>query len=154
MARTTAPSVSNPHRSLRADLRRRIVASLEDTEGLQPGPDAGTPITTLATYHARAVETIRDMTIDEPALITVLDGIKEVHIAGDMFEFSPGEPFVLPAGRAFDIVNRPDETSGRYRAVVITLPRDLVRRVSQAHPRRHTLPPASAPGPPDPGFHP
>ena len=71
------------------------------------------------------------MTIDEPALIVVLDGIKEVHIAGDLFEFSPGEPFVLPAGRTFDIVNRPDETSGRYRAVFITLPRDLVRRVAK-----------------------
>ena len=131
MARPAAAHLSTPLRSLAADLRRRIIGSLEDTEGIQPtGPDAGTPITKLATYHARAVETIRDMTIDEPALIIVLDGIKEVHIAGDLFEFSPGEPFVLPAGRAFDIVNRPDETSGRYRAVFITLPRDLVRRVS------------------------
>ena len=130
MARPAAAHLSTPLRSLAADLRRRIIGSLEDTEGIQPtGPDTGTPITKLATYHARAVETIRDMTIDEPALIVVLDGIKEVHIAGDLFEFGPGEPFVLPAGRTFDIVNRPDETSGRYRAVFITLPRDLVRRV-------------------------
>src|SRR3954451_22301288 len=152
MARPAVAHPSTPRRSLAMDLRRRIVGSIKDTEGSQPGPEAGTPITTLATYHARAVETIRDMTIEEPALIVVLDGIKEVHIAGDLFEFSPGEPFVLPAGRTFDIVNRPDETSGRYRAVFITLPRDLVRRVSQAHPRRCTQPPASAREPHDPGI--
>ena len=152
MARPAAARLNIPLRSLAADLRRRIIGSLEDTEGIQPtGPDTGTPITKLATYHARAVETIRDMTIDEPALIVVLDGVKEVHIAGDLFEFRPGEPFVLPAGRAFDIVNRPDETSGRYRAVFITLPRDLVRRVSQAHPRR-TAPPVSTREPHDPGI--
>lgn len=122
---------------LAAELRRRIAGSLESGEVNQPSePDGGTPITKLATYHTRAVETVRDMTIDEPALIVVLDGIKEVHIAGDMFEFHPGEPFVLPANQSFDIVNLPDETSGRYRAVFITLPRDLVRRVAQAHPRR------------------
>src|SRR4051794_28900629 len=160
MAVRAAVSFStDPYRALAAELRRRLATSVEESGGNQSTspeavPGAGTPITKLATYHARAVETIRDLTIDEPALIVVLDGVKEVHIAGDLFEFHPGEPFVLPAGRSFDIVNRPDETSGRYRAVVITLPRDLVRRVSQAHPRRHTLPPASAPGPPDPGFHP
>ena len=153
MARPAAARLNIPLRSLAADLRRRIIGSLEDNEGIQStGPDAGMQITKLATYHTRTVETIRDMTIDEPALIVVLDGIKEVHIAGDLFEFSPGEPFVLPAGRAFDIVNRPDETSGRYRAVFITLPRDLVRRVSQAHPRRRTAPPASAREPHDPGI--
>jgi AraC-like DNA-binding protein len=153
MARPAATHLGTPVRPLAADLRRRIIGSLEDTEGIQPTcPDTGTPITKLATYHARAVETIRDMTIAEPALIVVLDGVKEVHIAGDLFEFGPGEPFVLPAGHPFDIVNRPDETSGRYRAVFITLPRDLVRRVSQAHPRRSTTPPASTREPHDPGI--
>jgi AraC-like DNA-binding protein len=150
MARPAIAHPSTPHRSLATELRRRIVGSIKDTEGLQPGPETGTPITTLATYHARAVETIRDMTIEEPALIVVLDGIKEVHIAGDVFEFSPGEPFVLPAGRSFDIVNRPDESSGRYRAVFITLPRDLVRRVQQAHPRRREPSATSARKPHDP----
>ena len=138
---------------LAAELRRRIAGSLESGEVIQPsGPNGGTPITKLATYHARAVETIRDMTIDEPALIVVLDGIKEVHLAGDMFEFHPGEPFVLPAGQSFDIVNRPDETSGRYRAVFITLPRDLVRRVARAHPRRTRATAASPRKPHDPGI--
>ena len=154
MARPPPPISASRSDPCAADLRRRIIGSLEDTEGIQPtGPDAGTPITKLATYHARAVETIRDMTIDEPALIVVLDGIKEVHIAGDLFEFGPGEPFVLPAGRAFDIVNRPDETSGRYRAVFITLPRDLVRRVSPgASAPPGTAAAASARKPHDPGI--
>ncbi len=159
-----SPSAINPGarpstrpRPLAAELRRRIAGSLESGEVIQPtgpatAPGSGTPITKLATYHARAVETIRDMTIDEPALIVVLDGIKEVHIAGDMFEFHPGEPFVLTAGQSFDIVNRPDETSGRYRAVFITLPRDLVRRVAQAHPRRTKATVASPRKPHDPGI--
>jgi AraC-like DNA-binding protein len=155
-----SPSANHPGtrtRPLAAELRRRIAASLESGEVIQPtgpatAPGSGTPITKLATYHARAVETIRDMTIDEPALIVVLDGVKEVHIAGDMFEFHPGEPFVLPAGQSFDIVNRPDETSGRYRAVFITLPRDLVRRVVQAHPRRTKATVASPRKPHDPGI--
>jgi AraC-like DNA-binding protein len=150
MARPAVAHLSTSLRSLAADLRRRIIGSIEGTENFQPSPDAGTPITTLATYHARAVETIRGMIIEEPALIVVLDGIKEVHIGGDMFEFSPGEPFVLPAGRTFDIVNRPDETSGRYRAVFISLPRDLVRRVQQAHPRHRAPPATSAQKPHDP----
>jgi hypothetical protein len=107
MARPATAHPSIPPHSLATDLRRRIIGSLEDTEGIQPtAPDGGTPITKLATYHARAVETIRDMTIDEPALIVVLDGIKEVHIAGDLFEFSPGEPFVLPAGRSISSTGR------------------------------------------------
>jgi AraC-like DNA-binding protein len=153
MASRSAIDAGIPPRPLAAELRRRIAGSLQGGDDSQSaGPNGGTPITKLATYHARAVETIRDMTIDEPALIVVLDGIKEVHIAGDMFEFHPGEPFVLPAGQSFDIVNRPDETSGRYRAVFITLPRDLVRRVAQAHPRRAKATVASPRKPHDPGI--
>jgi AraC-like DNA-binding protein len=158
MAVRAAVSFStDPYRALAAELRRRLATSVEESGGNQSTspeavPGAGTPITKLATYHARAVETIRDLTIDEPALIVVLDGVKEVHIAGDLFEFHPGEPFVLPAGRSFDIVNRPDETSGRYRAVFITLPRDLVRRVTQAHPRRAKVTAAPAREPHDPGI--
>ena len=153
MASRSAIDAGIPPRPLAAELRRRIAGSLQGGDDSQfAGPNGGTPITKLATYHARAVETIRDMTINEPALIVVLDGIKEVHLAGDMFEFHPGEPFVLPAGQSFDIVNRPDETSGRYRAVFITLPRDLVRRVAQAHPRRTRTTAASPRKPHDPGI--
>lgn len=153
MASRSAIDAGIPPRPLAAELRRRIAGSLQGGDDSQfAGPNGGTPITKLATYHARAVETIRDMTINEPALIVVLDGIKEVHLAGDMFEFHPGEPFVLPAGQSFDIVNRPDEASGRYRAVFITLPRDLVRRVAQAHPRRGKAVAVSTRKPHDPGI--
>ncbi len=77
---------------------------------------------------------IRRVPVSEPSLVAVLQGRKEVHLAGRTERYAAGELLVLPATLAPDVVNVPDARTGLYRALVVPFPRPLTERFKRTFP--------------------
>lgn len=83
-------------------------------------------------YCARLREDIRQSRLDDPALVVVLEGVKEIWRGEVRQCFEPGQPFVMPAGVKLDIVNIPDPRSGRYESICINVDAGLRHTVWRA----------------------
>lgn len=123
--------------SLRQDLRRRLKAALIGSfDRYIPAQldDTFRPITSLTTLITRRREHLARLLLKQAVIGVILDGRKELHIAGHAWPLQPGECFLLPAGIELDIVNEPDAATGAYRAIVLNLPPALILRASAAYP--------------------
>lgn len=104
---------------------RFIPTSLDDTFK---------PITSLTTLITRRREHLARLQLRQAVIGIILDGSKEMHLAGQIWQLSAGECFLLPAGIEIDVVNVPAESSGCYRAIVLNLPAALILRAAAAYP--------------------
>lgn len=75
----------------------------------------------LFTYCALDRERIAAIRPEHPLLGIVLKGAKEVWIGDRSERQGPGDVFVLPRGVALDVVNIPDDRSGRYESLIFEL---------------------------------
>lgn len=66
-------------------------------------------------HHIKAVEIAR------PTLVIPLQGLKRVRERGDWLRIAPGNLLLIPGARRLDMENIPDEASGAYTAVAISL---------------------------------
>jgi|GEM_PF-469881 len=110
---------------LGADFDRHIPTTLDDTFQ---------PITGLTSVITRRREHLAKLHLKQAVIGIILDGRKEVHVAGEAWHLQPGDCFLLPAGIDLDVVNEPDERQGLYRAIVLNLPPALVLRAAAAYP--------------------
>jgi AraC-like DNA-binding protein len=111
--------------ALGADFDRHIPATLDDTFR---------PITGLTSVITRRREHLAKLHLKQAVIGVILDGRKELHIAGRAWHLQPGDCFLLPAGIDLDVVNEPDERQGFYRAIVLNLPPALILRAAAAYP--------------------
>jgi AraC-like DNA-binding protein len=121
------------HEPLRAEILARLVLGTRARLGVDRCPCSGGP-PGLAAIVAHRRQPIRRVPVGHPILIAVLEGHKDVHIAGRGARFSAGDLLVLPATLAPDIENVPDPRSGLYRALVVSFPRSLTRRFRRTFP--------------------
>lgn len=110
------------------ELRRILLAR---AGALRPEPAAGagahavSPSLAVVGYCALAREQIREMRLENPVLALVLSGVRELW-RGDLCERIPaGVPFVMAAGASYDVVNVPDERSGRYESLCVFIDAEL-----------------------------
>jgi AraC-like DNA-binding protein len=76
----------------------------------------------LFSYCCFTAERLAQRTVAHPTIGIVLNGEKEFWLGDLGRRFQPGDVFVLPAGLELDIVNTPDERSGRYEALLVEIP--------------------------------
>lgn len=120
-------------KATQAELRQLLLARLAKLKAA-PGVrgavvHGAASLVSVFGYCAYEREQIRQVRPDNPALVVVLDGVKEIW-RGDVCErFEAGRPFVVPAGLVLDMVNIPDPRSGRYESICITVDADLRRTV-------------------------
>ncbi|HVI92010.1 MAG TPA: AraC family transcriptional regulator [Dongiaceae bacterium] len=122
---------------LRQDLRRALKDVLTDHfERYIPMSldDTFRPITRLTSLVTRRREHLAKLHLKQAVIGVILDGRKELHIAGRAWQLQPGNCFLLPAGIDLDVVNEPDERQGVYRAIVLNLPPALILRAGAAYP--------------------
>ncbi|PWC34429.1 helix-turn-helix transcriptional regulator [Azospirillum sp. TSO35-2] len=87
----------------------------------------------LWSFVAHDRERMADVRIERTALIAVLEGTKEVvDPSGTLRRFPTGTAMLLPPGWLGSVVNEPSD-GGRYRALVLEFPADMVRRLLRAH---------------------
>ncbi len=110
---------------LAAAASTRLGADRCACSGSTPGP------VVIVTHRAQP---IRRVPVSEPVLVAVLEGHKEVHLAGPSDRFFAGELLVLPATLTPDIVNVPDPQTGLYRALVVPFPRPLTESFKRTFP--------------------
>ncbi|WP_165799553.1 AraC family transcriptional regulator [Sphingomonas oleivorans] len=85
----------------------------------------------MFSYCVFAREQIRRQQLDQPAIVVIVSGTKELW-TGDVCERLPaGIPFVMPAGTSFDIVNIPDSRTGRYESVCMNVDAELRGAIRQ-----------------------
>jgi AraC-like DNA-binding protein len=73
----------------------------------------------VSAFVARRTETIQSINMPVAGLLVVLEGMKKIWWAGQMFSYGPGTAFALPTGAYVDVVNEPDKRSGVYRALFL-----------------------------------
>lgn len=87
----------------------------------------------LWSFVAHDRERLADVRIGRTALIMVLEGAKDLTDgSGITRRFSTGTAMLLPPGWCGSVVNDPGD-SGRYRALVLEFPAEMVRRLLRAH---------------------
>ncbi len=104
------------------DLRPTLLARLRPFQSTAfrhgPHPHAGP----LLSYCSLDRERLSAISIDEPLLSIVLRGRKELW-QGDLAEvLTPGMAFALPRGLVLDVVNIPDDRSGIYQSLILSVP--------------------------------
>ncbi len=80
----------------------------------------------VSAFVTRSTETIQSINMPVAGLLLVLEGIKKIWWAGQMFSYRPGTAFALPTGAYVDVVNEPDNRSGIYRALFLGFSPDLL----------------------------
>jgi AraC-like DNA-binding protein len=80
----------------------------------------------VSAFVTRSTETIQSINMPVAGLLLVVEGIKKIWWAGQMFWYGPGTAFALPTGAYVDVVNEPDKRSGCYRALFLGFSPDLV----------------------------
>jgi len=123
---TAAPVASFAPTLLAATFQRLIETTA--FEGLQDQPDH------FIRYSIRRREAIRAFQPDNPALVLLWSGRKEISVSGLNAHCRPGTLTLLPANTAIDVVNEPDERTGLYAAAIILFPLPLLQRVRLLHP--------------------
>ncbi len=73
----------------------------------------------VSAFVARRTETIQSINMPVAGLLIVLEGMKKIWWAGQMFVYAPGTAFALPTGAYVDVVNEPDRHSEVYRALFL-----------------------------------
>ncbi len=73
----------------------------------------------VSAFVARRTETIQSINMPVAGLLVVLEGMKKIWWAGQMFSYGPGTAFALPTRASVDVVNEPDKRSGIYRALFL-----------------------------------
>lgn len=87
----------------------------------------------LWAFIAHDCERLAEVRIERTALIAVLEGVKELtDAAGTTRNFPAGMAMLLPPGWCGSVVNDPG-SAGRYRALVLEFPAEMVRRLLRAH---------------------
>ncbi|BAI72038.1 transcriptional regulator [Azospirillum sp. B510] len=87
----------------------------------------------LWAFVAHDCERMAEMRIERTALIAVLEGIKELtDQSGTTRHFPAGSAMLLPPGWCGAVVNSPN-AGGRYRALMLEFPAEMVRRLLRAH---------------------
>ncbi|WP_377809339.1 helix-turn-helix transcriptional regulator [Azospirillum sp. A29] len=87
----------------------------------------------LWAFVAHDRERLAEVQIERTALIAVLEGTKELtDQSGTTRRFPAGSAMLLPPGWSGAVVNDPS-TGGRYRALVLEFPAEMVRRLLRAH---------------------
>lgn len=80
-------------------------------------------------YCVRRQERVARSRLEHPSLVVVLSGTKEIW-RGDLVQrFAAGEPFLIPAGIDYDLVNIPDDRTGLYESLCITIDPVLRQRL-------------------------
>ncbi|HVJ35378.1 MAG TPA: AraC family transcriptional regulator [Terriglobia bacterium] len=123
--------------SLQGELRARLKAVLaESFDRFVPArlDDTFQTITSLTSLITRHREHLAKLRLRQAVIGVILDGRKELHVAGRTWLLQPGDCFLLPAGIELDVVNEPDDGSGCYRAIVLNLPPALILRAAAAYP--------------------
>lgn len=83
----------------------------------------------ISTLTFRRREWLKRQRVEEPAVVFLAEGSKEVHAGGGRREcFSAGDCFLIPTGITVDMLNIPDPVTGRYVAFVIDLHAPLLDR--------------------------
>ncbi|PWC48836.1 transcriptional regulator [Azospirillum sp. TSA6c] len=87
----------------------------------------------LWAFVAHDRERLAEVQIERTALIAVLEGTKELtDQSGTTRRFPAGSAMLLPPGWSGAVVNDPS-AGGRYRALVLEFPAEMVRRLLRAH---------------------
>lgn len=73
----------------------------------------------LSAFVARQTETFQAINMPVAGLLIVLEGIKKISWAGKHFTYRPGMAFALPPRAYVDVINKPNEKSGMYRALFL-----------------------------------
>jgi AraC-like DNA-binding protein len=125
-------SPANTQANLRQSLLARL-ARLKAPVDVQGAIPYGAPgQISVFGYCARSREEIRQSRLDDPALVVVLEGVKEVWRGDVRQRFESGWPFAMPGGVKLDIVNIPDPRSGRYESICINVDADLRHTIWRA----------------------
>jgi AraC-like DNA-binding protein len=103
-----------------------VIARL--THLVQDGPSA------YVCVRSRTAHCLHAATMDSGLLALPLQGRKRIRENGRWTEIVPGEIFLVPNARAFDIENIPDETTGEYLAVGIALTEEVLRAARELLP--------------------
>lgn len=88
----------------------------------------------LWAFVSRDRERLAEIAIQRTALIVVLEGSKELTDARGTRCFAGGQAMLIPAGWTGTVVNEPNPSTGRYRALVLEFPGEMIRRLLSAHP--------------------
>lgn len=100
---------------------------------LRPGSGDRPHRAALWAFVAHDCERLAEVRIERTALIAVLEGTKELtDQSGAMRCFPAGSALLLPPGWCGSVVNDPS-SGGRYRALVLEFPAEMVRRLLRAH---------------------
>lgn len=91
-------------------------------------------------FVARQTERIADVFLPRASLIIVLEGAKTLVTMGRQMHFAAGSAIALPGAWRGDVVNRPDDTSGVYRALFLDFSEALVLGAHRAHPEWQVRP--------------
>lgn len=121
------------------DLRQQLLvrlAALGVRAGASGAEGHGPDSAPLAfSYCVYARERLRRTRLEQPAIVVVVKGVKELW-HGDVCErFTAGVPFVISAGTTFDMVNIPDPRTGRFESVCIHVDAELREAIRRAHGR-------------------
>lgn len=89
----------------------------------------------LWAFVAHDRERLQEVRIERTILVAVLEGVKEISDPpGAVHRFARGSALLLPPGWHGAVANEPDPRSGRYRALVLEFPAEMIRRLLRAHP--------------------
>jgi AraC-like DNA-binding protein/quercetin dioxygenase-like cupin family protein len=80
----------------------------------------------ISAFVTRKTEVIQTISMPVAGLLVVIEGEKQIALAGRLFKYRPGQAFSLPAGTIVDVVNEPDATSGVYRALFLGFSNELL----------------------------
>jgi AraC-like DNA-binding protein len=123
MADTTSPA-------------RQLLLRLEELAAQQ----GGLPCICVRAVHAHHIKSVE---VARPMLVIPLRGLKRARERGDWLRVPPGQLLLVPGARSLDMENIPDESSGDYAAIAISLEAPVLDAARQLLPQRSF----SEPGP-------
>ncbi|MDV2079984.1 helix-turn-helix transcriptional regulator [Marinobacter xestospongiae] len=98
-------------------MRTALANWLHDTLDRGQQPTLPPPV---ALFHCQQPQHIHNVPLHYPSLIFVLDGVKQLHLNGELQEAQAGEVIMLPPGH-IALANLPP-ANGRYLALTLALP--------------------------------
>lgn len=91
-------------------------------------------LATLTKLIVRHQQCLRNIKLDQPIIVVVLQGIKTIYLDEKEYIFQAGDLFFVPRYLALDVINQPDSNSHSYIALVLELADNLISRIRQAYP--------------------
>ncbi len=119
------------HESVLAELSA-LAAQLAPSDS--PEPIVARRLAAASGFSARRIVYLADFAVEQPLIVAVLSGRKEIALEGARWTAERGDVIVFPARVPLSVTSTPDAPDGRFRSFVVEVDPEVSAALTVRHP--------------------